>query len=231
MISIKSVKRVVRCAAVTLFASAAVTGAGLPQIAAAAIPFESNSKDAVPAFSDLQGKRYTSSTLATHPATVFLFISSQCPISNVYSPRMNALEAVYGKQGVLVIGVYSDRQESTQAIALSAKQHNLSFPIVKDAGNSIADALHAAATPTAIAVDSRGRIVYSGRIDDNPVATHVTSHDLANALDDILHGRVVAKKPGSGHRMPHPPRCRASSCSSRHADICPGYRANSALEV
>jgi peroxiredoxin len=198
MISTKPAICSVLHAVILIGALAAVAITELSPTLAAASPAEGRSNDLIPAFSDLQGKRYTESTFSTHPATVFLFISSQCPVSNVYSPRLNAVESAYSKQGVLVIGVYSDRQESAQAVALSAKQHGLTFPIVKDDRNSIADSLHATATPTAIVIDSHSRIVYSGRIDDNPVATHVTSHDLTNALDDVLHGRPVAKSQAPG---------------------------------
>ena len=214
--------------AVTLIASA-VLFIGLLPIQALAAPSGSRSKDTIPAFSDLQGKHYTAATLTGNQATVFLFISTQCPISNVYSPRMNALNAEYSKHGVLVIGVYSDRhQESAQAIALSAKQHGLTFPIVKDTRNIIADSLHATATPTAIVVDAHGTTVYAGRIDDNPVATHVTSHDLANALNDIVQGRLVAKSqaPGIGCliRRVSAPAHTATGIPTYAKDIAPILR-------
>lgn len=163
-----------------------------------ASPSGGGSKINLPVFSDLEGRRYIASTFSAHPATVFLFISGQCPVSNVYSPRLSALATTYTKQGVLVLGVYSDRQETAQAIAASAKQHGLTFPVVRDAGNAVADKLHAVATPTAIVIDSQSKICYSGRIDDNPVGTRVTSRDLENALEDILHGRPVAKSEVAG---------------------------------
>ena len=45
-------------------------------------------------FADLSGKTYTRSSIGSK-ATVFLFVSAQCPISNVYTPRFNALAADY----------------------------------------------------------------------------------------------------------------------------------------
>ena len=151
-----------------------------------------NGQVTLPAFSDISGARYNSAVLSTHPATVFVFVSSQCPVSNVYSPRLSALADHYRSSGVAVLGVYSDRQETIADIERSAKAHGLSFPIVKDAGNVLADRLHARVTPQAIVVDAHGAIQYSGRIDDNPVATRVVSNDLANAIDAVLAGKPVA---------------------------------------
>lgn len=144
------------------------------------------------AFSDIQGKRYDAQTLTGHKASVFLFVSSQCPISNVYTPRFISLADNYGKKDVQVFAVYSDRQEGLAEITAHAKERKFTFPVIKDAGAVIADKLGATMTPEAILVDAKGEVKYRGRIDDNPVATHVTSHDLENALNAVLDGKPVA---------------------------------------
>ncbi len=144
------------------------------------------------AFSDLTGKAYTAQDIAAHKASVFLFVSGQCPVSNVYTPRMNALAAVYGARDVQVFAVYSDRQESASDITKHAKEHGLTFPVVKDSANVLADRLGAKMTPEAIIVDASGTVRYRGRIDDNAVATRVSVHDLAAALDAVLDSKPVA---------------------------------------
>src|SRR6266513_1843858 len=63
-------------------------------------------------FADIQGKRYDQQSIAAHKATVFLFVSSQCPIANVYTPRFLSLASDYGKKDVAVFAVYSNPQES-----------------------------------------------------------------------------------------------------------------------
>src|SRR5438477_1589641 len=86
------------------------------------------------AFADIKGHRYDFQTLSAHKASVFLFISSQCPIANVYTPRFLALAEKYDKQGVQVFAVYSDRQESLADVEKHAKERKLSFPVIRDAG-------------------------------------------------------------------------------------------------
>ncbi|MCW3054458.1 MAG: Peroxiredoxin [Chthonomonadales bacterium] len=144
------------------------------------------------AFNDLTGKAYTAQDIAAHKASVFLFISGQCPVSNVYTPRMNALAATYGARDVQVFAIYSDRQESASDIMRHAKEHGLTFPIVKDTTNRLADTLGAQMTPEAIVVDASGAVRYRGRIDDNAVATRVSARDLNAALDAVLDGKPVA---------------------------------------
>ncbi len=144
-------------------------------------------------FSDIAGKTYTRADVTNHKATVFLFVSAQCPISNVYAPRFNALAADYAKRDVQVFGIYANRQESLSEITQHAKISNLTFPIVKDGHAALADALGAKVTPQAVIVNSQGALCYRGRIDDNAVATRVISHDLTDALEAVLKDAPVAK--------------------------------------
>lgn len=143
-------------------------------------------------FADLSGKVYGNPSLAARKATVFLFVSGQCPISNVYTPRFAAFAAACAPRNVQVFGVYSDRQESPQDAAKHARLHGLAFPIVKDKNNALADRLGATMTPEVVIVDAAGTVRYRGRFDDNAVSTKVATHDAADALDAVLDGKPVA---------------------------------------
>ncbi len=142
-------------------------------------------------FKDIQGKAYTAQDIAAHKACVFLFISAQCPVSNAYSPRFVRLASDYGAQGVEVIAVYSDRQESLADITRHVHERGYTFPVVQDVNNVLADRLGATTTPQAIVVDPTGAVRYRGRIDDNAISTRATAHDLNDALDAILAGKPV----------------------------------------
>ncbi len=143
-------------------------------------------------FSDIKGANHSGEAIESHKASVFLFLSSQCPVSNVYTPRFIDLASKYGKQDVQVFGIYSDRQESLADVTKHASERGLTFPVVKDAKNVLADRLGASMTPEAILVDAKGHVRYRGRVDDNSVATRVTSHDLVDALNAVLAGNAVA---------------------------------------
>ncbi|HEY3250790.1 MAG TPA: hypothetical protein VGK25_06690, partial [Ignavibacteria bacterium] len=68
------------------------------------------------------------------------------------------------------------------------------FPVLKDENNIVADMLGAQRTPEVYILDKDKVILYHGRIDDNKDVSKVSSHDLKNALDEILAGKEVSVK-------------------------------------
>jgi peroxiredoxin len=123
-------------------------------------------------------------------ATLLLFLSSECPCSTGYGSRVAKLAGDYEPQGVRVLGIVSGAGESPAAIARHASAAGLRFPILRDAGNVVADRLEARVTPEVYLLDSRCVLRYHGRIDDNRVEADVRTHDLRNALDALLAGKL-----------------------------------------
>ncbi len=60
-----------------------------------------------------------------------------------------------------------------------------------DDGQRVAKAYGATCTFHVFVLDRARRLRYQGRFDDSRLAERVTSHDLRNALDDLLAGREV----------------------------------------
>jgi peroxiredoxin len=143
----------------------------------------------------LDGKDFSlADATKSHKAVVVMFIATKCPYSNAYNDRMREISAAYGKQGVLFVGINSNKTEPLSEVAAHAKDHGLAFPIMKDPDNKVADLYDARHTPEIYVVDPAGRLRYHGRIDENyEDASHVTSPDLKNALDALLSNRPIAK--------------------------------------
>jgi peroxiredoxin len=127
-------------------------------------------------------------------ATVLLFVSVQCPISNGYNERMVNLAKTYEARGVRFVGINSNKAEAPDGIAAHAKEHSFSFPVLKDTGNVIADRFEAQVTPEAYVIDDKGVLRYHGRIDNSLKQAEVKTRDLQAALDSVLAGRTVADK-------------------------------------
>ena len=66
-------------------------------------------------------------------ATVVIFMSTQCPISNSYNDRMNKLHKDYSGKSVQMIFVNANANESPAEIQEHAKANRFSFPVYKDA--------------------------------------------------------------------------------------------------
>lgn len=142
---------------------------------------------------DADNKEHSLKSLAGKNGTVLLFISVQCPVSNAYNERMEKLAADYKAKGIAVIGINSNVAEDAAAVKTHASENKLSFPILKDVGNKLADKLGANVTPEAYFIDAGNKLLYHGRIDNARNAAQVESSELRNAIDASLAGKAVEK--------------------------------------
>ncbi len=142
---------------------------------------------------DVDNKEHSLKSLAGKNGTVLLFIAVQCPVSNAYNERMTKLAEDYNAKGIAVIGINSNVAEDAAAVKAHATEHKLSFPILKDPGNKIADRLGATVTPEAYFLDANNKLLYHGRIDNARNAAQIETSDLRNALDSALAGKAIEK--------------------------------------
>ena len=142
---------------------------------------------------DVDNKERSLKSLAGNNGTVLLFIAVQCPVSNAYNERMEKLAQEYKAKGIAVVGINSNVAEDATAVKGHAAENKLSFPILKDPGNKIADKLGASVTPEAYFLDGNNKLLYHGRIDNSRNAAQVETSDLRNALDGALAGKAIEK--------------------------------------
>jgi peroxiredoxin len=155
---------------------------------------------------DASGKEHSLTSLAGKNGSVLIFIAVQCPVSNAYNERMEKLAQDYQAKGINVIGINSNVAEGPEAVKAHAAEKKLTFPILKDAGNKIADRLGASVTPEAYFLDGANKLIYRGRIDNSRNDAQVTASELRDALDATLGGKPVAK-----------PTANAFGCSIKRA--------------
>ena len=155
---------------------------------------------------DADGKEHTLASLAGKNGSVLIFIATQCPVSNAYNERMEKLAQEYKAKGINVIGVNSNVAETADAVKAHAAEKKLTFPILKDAGNKVADRLGATVTPQAYFIDAGNKLLYLGRIDNSRNAADVSSSELRDALEAALAGKPIAK-----------PTANAFGCSIKRA--------------
>jgi peroxiredoxin len=142
---------------------------------------------------DADGKNHSLNSLKGKNGTVVIFVATQCPVSNAYNERMEKLAQDYKARGIAVVGINSNITESADAVKTHAGENKLTFPILKDAGNKIADRFGATKTPEAYFLDGSNKLVYHGRIDNSRDAAGVNATELRDAMEAILAGKPVAK--------------------------------------
>ena len=139
---------------------------------------------------DLEGKAVSFSTLRG-PVTVVIFIATQCPVSNSYNQRMNALYKDYGSKGVKFIFLNANKSEPAGNVREHAKTAGFVFPVYKDADNVVADKFGAEVTPESYVIDNAGVVRYHGYIDDSMNEARVRKQGLRLALDAVIAGKPV----------------------------------------
>ncbi len=146
-------------------------------------------------------------------ASVIIFYSSECPISNAYSTTLNRLVADAPAGLVRCTGACVDPDLTDADVAAHARDFGLKFPVVRDRLGSLASKLNATVTPEAFVIDAAGLVRYHGRIDDQfadrgKANANPATHELRDAIEAVLADREVAVKyvEAVGCPIPDPPK-------------------------
>ena len=118
------------------------------------------------------------------------------------------------------LAINSNASDSIEDVAEHARRLRLTFPVLKDPENRVADQLLAERTCEALVIDGRGRLRYRGAIDDQyGLGTRRDSPErnyLVDAIESVLAGREVSPDNDPGRRLPD----RAQHARQRH--VAPG---------
>lgn len=147
---------------------------------------------AVPNFTlkDVKDKEHSLKDLSRDKkATVMMFISTECPVSNDYNERIVALHNDYKDQGVQFIGINSNKDESVKEIAEHSKANKFGFLVLKDLKNKIADKFRARRTPEIYLLDEKRILRYRGAIDNS--LQNPETHYLRQVLDLIVAEKEI----------------------------------------
>ncbi len=127
---------------------------------------------------------------------VVCFLGAECPLANLYAPRLNRLAIQFKKRGVRFVGVNSNVQDSMPDLAAFVEKHQLVFPMVKDYDRATALGFGASRTPEVFVVDDEGAVRYQGRIDDQYrpglLRPRLERDDLRLAVEQLLAGEPIS---------------------------------------
>jgi mono/diheme cytochrome c family protein len=130
-------------------------------------------------------------------ATVVYFFATGCPLARLYAPRVNALAEPMRYRGVAFVGVSSQPSDSLADLDAFVRINRVTWPIWKDRDGKLAEQLGVRRTPEALLFDGAGHLRYRGRVDNQYepgiAKAAATSHDLRDALDDLLASRPINK--------------------------------------
>jgi hypothetical protein len=129
--------------------------------------------------------------LPTHASlTVLVFFSPRCHCLTLHEPRLKELFERYHPRGVDFVMVDSETDGSAERDAQEAVRRGYRFPIVRDPGARLAEALGAQYATYSVVLDAQGRLRYRGGIDTDRSHLHDDAQPyLKDAIEDLLSGR------------------------------------------
>jgi hypothetical protein len=131
--------------------------------------------------------------------TVYVFVTTDCPISNRYAPEIARLKAKFDGTVRFMI-VYPVPADTDEKI----REHVTKFGYgsgqwTRDAALKLVRLTGVKVTPEVAIVDGDHRVLYRGRIDDRYIEfgkdrPEPTVRDLERSLEAVLAGRAVPIK-------------------------------------
>ncbi len=137
----------------------------------------------LPPVVDLKGRIQSLEQNDRRLIRVFVFLGTECPISQSYLPELNRLANEWGRSDpqVELFGIWMD-ETVTRSVAMKQfeSEYKVAFPVLHDSACLLARAFQPTRIPEAFVLDADGRLVYRGAID--------------NAWEDIGRRRPRAEK-------------------------------------
>jgi peroxiredoxin len=144
----------------------------------------------------VDGAWHSMSSFDASRLLVLIFSSNRCPTVKAYEERLRALQNDYALRRVQLVAInsndpYLHPDESYERMISFARESGYRFPYLADENQRTGRAYGASRTFHVFVLDERRILRYRGRFDDSRIPGRVSSHDLRNALDDLLAGREV----------------------------------------
>jgi thiol-disulfide isomerase/thioredoxin len=154
----------------------------------------------------IDDKNHSLSDFKNSKLLAIIFTCPHCPAAQLYEDRLKKMVVEYGPKGVAFVAIqpnapaaaslrelnYTDVDDSMEGMKIRAKYRNFNFPFLYDGDTqAVAEKYGPKATPHVFLFDQERKLRYEGRIDDNMRLASVKTHDLRNALNQLLAGQPV----------------------------------------
>ncbi len=158
----------------------------------------------------IDGKTYGLLDFADSKILVLVFMCNHCPYVQAIWPRLVKLAKEFEDRGVQFVGINPNTasakydEETFEKMKEYAAEYKMNFPYLEDTDQSVARTYEAQCTPDIYVYqgEKAKKLAYHGRLDDNwKDENAVEKHDLAEALEKILSGKMVPveeQKPAMG---------------------------------
>jgi peroxiredoxin len=158
---------------------------------------------------------------------VVAFMGLECPLANLYYPRLVELAKKYKGKSVGFLAINSNAQDTLDDVLKQSRTNRTTFPVLKDAGNAVAKLFSAERTPEVFVLDAERVVRFHGMIDDQygirqrrsqPTKTYVI-----DAVDSLLSASTVsvAETPVQGCHIGRITQASGNAHTSFYRDVLP----------
>ena len=145
---------------------------------------------------DLKGNSVEPFKSAGGKIVVFVFVRTDCPISNRYAPTIQKLSDEYADKAAFWL-VYPSKVESAEMIRKHEREYGYGIAALRDPQHVLVKESHAEITPEVAVFDARRKLIYHGRIDNlyediGRARSAATTHELEDAISAALGGKSLA---------------------------------------
>lgn len=142
---------------------------------------------------------FTGKSTEAYKATIFIFLSPECPLSEAYTKNLKDLAQAYKDSSVQFITVFSGRFYSAENIQTFIQQFDVPGTCVLDEKKLLANSLKATVTPEVFLLIPSYEIMYSGAIDNWVVdlgtkRQTISEHYLEDALAAVLQNEIPTRR-------------------------------------
>lgn len=127
---------------------------------------------------------------------VFVFLDTECPISQKIAPRLQALATIYSRR-VSFTAVFPAQYVSHKDINQFKQNFSLKIGSRIDATHWLVNQYHITTTPEVLLISDRGLVLYRGAVDNQfyklgKYRVNPTEFYLRDAIEAVLDGRQVS---------------------------------------
>ena len=145
---------------------------------------------------DLEGNAVDPFASAPPKGVVFIFVSTECPLSNQVLPELARLADSFAPQGMRFWLVHVDRSEPLDRLRQHAKDYQVRCGVLRDVNREMVNRAQVKVTPEAAVFSESGQLIYHGRINDRFAALgkgrpEASRHDLQEVLASVVGGQPL----------------------------------------
>ena len=152
------------------------------------------------ALKDPSGSEFSSEKLYGPKGLLVIFTCNHCPYAKALWPRTIRLAGAAKGLGVNTVGInpninpeYPD--DGPEVMKQKIKEWGITFPYLVDDTQRVAAEFNAQCTPDIYLFDSKQKLVYHGRVDDNwQDESKVMHEELKEAIQNLALGKADSNK-------------------------------------